>query len=174
MTKNSIAAGLFLFAALLLSRWLPHPPNMTPLVAISLWAGLFLGSRAWGAVLPLAAMLLVDIFIGFHTSMFFVYGSVLLISMAGGALGVEKGLARWGAGTFAGSALFFAVTNFGVWALDGLYPLTAQGLAQCFLAALPFWGNHLISDFGFSAVLYLTFHFIYQRRSTSIPAQVRS
>lgn len=157
-TGHVFLIGLSLVLGLILSRWVPHPPNMTPVVAIALWAGLLLGSRFWGVALPVVAMFLADLWVGFHSSMLVVYGALMLISIAGISVNMGSNLARWGAGTFGGSALFFVITNLGVWFMDAMYPMTASGLAQCFTAALPFWGNQLVGDFAFSAVLFMAFH----------------
>jgi hypothetical protein len=52
------------------------------------------------------------------------------------------------------SLLFFVVTNFAVWALSGMYPLTAAGLAACYVAALPFLPQTVIGDLFWAAVLF--------------------
>lgn len=68
-------------------------------------------------------------------------------------------LAKWhaviGAG-LAGSLIFYVLTNFGVWALgEGMmYPLTAEGLAECYIKALPFFRNFALATAGFSLILF--------------------
>ena len=54
----------------------------------------------------------------------------------------------------ASSALFFIVTNFGVWALDNMYPRTIAGLIACYTAALPFFRNTLEGDLLYTLVLF--------------------
>ena len=49
---------------------------------------------------------------------------------------------------------FFITTNFGVWLGSGFYPLTAEGLMACYVAALPFFGNTLASTLVFSGLFY--------------------
>ena len=54
----------------------------------------------------------------------------------------------------AGSALFFLVSNFGTWALSGMYPHTAAGLAACYVAAIPFFQNTLAGDLFYATLLF--------------------
>jgi uncharacterized protein DUF6580 len=55
---------------------------------------------------------------------------------------------------FAASLLFFALTNFGVWAFDSLYPHTMTGLIACYVAALPFFANSVAGTLFYSALLF--------------------
>jgi len=50
--------------------------------------------------------------------------------------------------------LFFVLTNFGVWALGALYPKTLTGLTECYVVAIPFFRNALLSDLFYSALLF--------------------
>jgi hypothetical protein len=52
------------------------------------------------------------------------------------------------------SLIFFAVTNFAVWAFNGMYPMTFEGLAQCYLAAVPFLDKTVLGDLFWTAVLF--------------------
>ena len=54
------------------------------------------------------------------------------------------------AGRVAGAVLlastsFFAVSDYAVWAASRLYPHTLGGLGACYVAALPFYRNDLLS-----------------------------
>lgn len=53
-----------------------------------------------------------------------------------------------------GSAVFFLVSNFGVWASSSLYPLTKEGLLTCYFMALPFYAKNLVSTLFFSMIIY--------------------
>ena len=59
-----------------------------------------------------------------------------------------------GAGSLGSSMLFFAVTNFGVWAMFDFYPKTATGLAGCYAAAIPFFQNTIAGDLFFCTLLF--------------------
>jgi hypothetical protein len=43
------------------------------------------------------------------------------------------------------STSFFLISNFAVWAGGGLYPHTMAGLGTCFVVALPFYRNDVVS-----------------------------
>ncbi len=52
------------------------------------------------------------------------------------------------------SGLFFVTSNLATWAEGQLYPLTFQGLVQCYLAALPFLKNTILADLLGTALLF--------------------
>jgi hypothetical protein len=99
-------------------------------------------------------MVLSDTVIGFHSGVPFVYASVALIVLLGWlALSCVTTL-RLGGAAIASSILFFLVTNFGTWLLSGMYPMSAAGLAACYVAAIPFFQNTVAGDLIYSAVLF--------------------
>jgi hypothetical protein len=52
---------------------------------------------------------------------------------------------RVAAGVLLGPTSFFLVSNYAVWASGWMYPRTLGGLGACFVAALPFYRNDLLS-----------------------------
>ena len=50
--------------------------------------------------------------------------------------------------------LFFVVTNFGTWLVSGMYPLSASGLAACYVAAIPFFQNTVAGDLFYATLLF--------------------
>ena len=61
---------------------------------------------------------------------------------------------RVGASALASSVLFFIVTNFGVWAIGTMYPMTLAGLAACYVAAIPFFQNTVAGDLFYATLLF--------------------
>ena len=61
---------------------------------------------------------------------------------------------RVAAGVLASATSFFLLSNFVVWIGSGMYPHSPSGLAACYVAALPFYANDLISTGVFSAALF--------------------
>jgi hypothetical protein len=49
------------------------------------------------------------------------------------------------AGVLASATSFFLLSNFVVWAGGALYPRTLSGLSTCYVAAIPFYRNDLLS-----------------------------
>ncbi len=144
---------VMVFAAAL-SRLLPHPANVTPVTAIALFGAFYLDKRS-AFLVPLAAMLLSDAILGFHSGMIWVYGSFVAITGIGFWLRDHRGIMQTIGATVAGSVLFYAVTNFGVWlGSPAMYPRTAAGLAECYVAAIPFFRNTLLGDLGYVALLF--------------------
>ena len=137
----------------ILSRFIVHVPNFTPVIAIALFSGVYIPKR-YSIILPIIMLAVSDLFIGFHNTMLFTYGSVLLISCAVRWLRQHKNFKNTVAMGFISSLFFFMITNFGVWLVGGLYPQTMPGLVDCFILAIPFCRNELISTFLYSALLF--------------------
>jgi hypothetical protein len=105
--------------------------------------------------LPLTAMLVSNLILGFHSSMFFVFLAIALITMVAHFAKMHAPTLVKTAGMVVASTFsFFVITNFAVWVLDSLYPMSLEGLIACYIAAIPFYGNTIISTAIFS-VLFL-------------------
>ena len=152
MPRYALLVGLILGAAA--SRLIPHPPNFAPIGAIALFGGATFRDRRWAFATPLAAMLLSDAVLGFHSLMPFVYGSFALIVCLGLLLHGRRRLAPIGVAALSSSMIFFLITNLGVWAMGSYYPKTASGLLACYVAAIPFLGNTALGDAFYSAALF--------------------
>lgn len=151
LLDNGIVIALVVLAVLF--RLLPHPANFAPVGAIALFGGAYLNKRQalW---LPLAAMIVSDLFIGLHSTILFTWGSFLMIALLGIAVGKSKTVPNVIYATISGSLLFYFVTNFGVWVATPLYSKTLSGLAQCYIMAIPFLRNTLLSDLVFVGALF--------------------
>jgi hypothetical protein len=135
-------------------RLVPHPPNFTPIGAMALFSGAYLGRRGMAFVAPLAAMLLSDAVIGFYWGMQYTYVAVALIVLIGWAVQSRVTLLRVGTAAIASSSLFFVVSNFGTWLSSGMYPHTLAGLAACYVAAIPFFQNTVAGDLFYAGILF--------------------
>jgi hypothetical protein len=147
----TLAGMIFLAAA---SRLIPHPPNFTPLAAMALFGGAYISNKRMAFGLPLAALLLSDAVLGFYHDMIWVYGSFALIVCLGLQLQSRRRLRPIAGAALASSVLFFALTNFGVWASAGMYPRTLGGLGACYVAAIPFFQNTIAGDLVYTALLF--------------------
>lgn len=138
-------------------RVVPHPPNFAPVGATAIFAGRTL--KPWMALtLVVTAMLVGDVILanlhGYPVVSFvtpFVYGAFFLQAMIGRLLRSKKGGAVGAA--IAGSFTFFVLSNFGVWAAGDVYARTAEGLTECYVAAIPFFGGTLLGDFAWTLIL---------------------
>lgn len=164
-----LAMALVIFGVA--TRLAPHPVNFTALGALALWSTTLFRSRAWAFGVPLAVLLVSDLILGFHSTMIWVYGAFALIALISLWLEPRQSWLRAGAGSLLASLLFFALTNFGVWAAGELYPPTAEGLAQSYMMALPFLKNQVLGDLLYTGVLGFAVKALADRREA---AAVRS
>jgi hypothetical protein len=139
-----------------LIRLLPMPVNFSPIGAMALFAGFTFRNRIAAFAFPLVALLISDALIGFHDLMWAVYGAFALVVAAGIFLRDQKSVAAKLGGALFASVSFFVITNYAVWMQGSLYPRTQEGLAQCFMAAIPFFKNEVAGDVFFTAVLFGT------------------
>jgi len=152
--KVSICLGIFL--ALAVSRFVPHPPNFTSLIALSFYVPAIFGRQYIPAVI--LSFAITDLVIGYHYGTFFTWGSVLLIGLISNFFG--KTLIKRLSGALVGAIIFFIVTNFGVW-ISGMYEYSLNGIISCYTAAIPFFAYSAISTILFSFLIEI-FYKIYQ------------
>ncbi len=161
------------------SRFLPHPPNVTCVAALGLFAGCYLNSRR-AYLVPIVVMLLSDLVAecvgavgkGFYTpiTMLFVYGGMLMAVPVGRWMRSTQSGLRLPAGSLAASSLFFLVSNFGGW-LGGWYPMTVSGLLGSYAAAIPFFGYTIAGDLFFTFLVFGAYEF--SRRPSGVLAAER-
>lgn len=138
-------------------RLIPHTPNIAPIAALALFAGVVMPS--WkGYTIPLLAMVISDFFLGYHTTIPFVYGSFLLIVGVGYLLRKNVSPVKVGLGSLVGSILFFIITNFGVWVTSSMYEKSVNGLLYCYYVALPFFRNTLLGDVFYNFVFFAGYY----------------
>jgi hypothetical protein len=147
MKKNFlICLGIFL--SLAASRFIPHPPNFTSLIALSFYVPVLLGLRFLPVLL--ISFAITDLIIGYHTGTHWTWGSVLVIGLLSQCF--NKNINYRLTGALLGSSLFFLITNFGVWT-TGMYSYTFSGLLNCYVLAIPFFTYSLISTLLFSLLI---------------------
>jgi hypothetical protein len=143
------------------SRLIPHPPNLAPIRAMALCGGACFAHRRAAFVVPLAAMFLSDLAIGLlsvnlplglHRLLPFVYGSFALIVCLGFWLGSRRTVVPIAGAALASSVLYVVLTSFGIWAPGSWYPKTWEGLVACYAAAIPFCHHTLVGDAGYTTV----------------------
>lgn len=164
-------------AAIVHVRWLALPFSFTPVLASLLYFGARMPRKQMWA--PIAILAASDIYLNrvvyglpFNLDQLVTwafYAGVLLL----GAF-VIKGWSpvRIGASALGGSVGFFLVSNFAVWLTGTMYPMSAGGLATCYVAGLPFFRNALISDLLFTAVFFGTGYLLSLRNSDDLAVVV--
>ena len=145
----TVTAMIVLLAA---ARLFPHPPNFTPIGAMAIFGGACLATRRSAMLIPLLALIASDLVLGFHGLAPVVYGSFLVNVVLGRWLRTRRSIGRFAAVAIAGSVQFFLITNLACWVF--WYPHTLEGLSTCFLTALPFFRNTLLSTTIYCGLLF--------------------
>ncbi len=153
--KSARVLGLCLVVlTVALYRLLPSPVNFSPIGALALFGGFSFRNRLAAVLFPLTALFLSDLVLGFHYTMWAVYGAFAITSVIGLVLRDQKGFAVKGGAVLLSSLLFFVITNFAVWYQSGMYPMNFEGLVSCFIAGIPFLSNTISGTLVFSVVLF--------------------
>ncbi len=162
-TKNAradlwmdLALVAFLIGFDVTARLLPHIPGFMPVAASALFAGRVLRVPIFAVMVPLAAIALSGLAFAADSWQvtLVVYAAMALPALAGIYSRRWSGAAPVIAAMLSCSLIFFAATNFAVWAFSGMYPLTWQGLTECYVAALPFLDRTVLGDLAWTAVLF--------------------
>jgi hypothetical protein len=165
--KQICLIGIFFIIAIA-TRLLPHEANMTAIGALALAAGTLL-PRRFAMIVPLAALLVSDAFIGGYeiSVMIAVYGSMAGIALIGNAFRASGIGTRILGGAFASATFFFLVTNFAVWVTTPWYEKSVAGLTMAYALAIPFWRNMLFGDLVYGAIFMgaIAFFAAYQKQT---------
>ena len=149
--QEKLLAVFVIFAAFL--RVIPHPLNFTPVTSLALFSGVMF-SRKWMSVgIPLVAMILSDMVLGFYSISLWVYIAFISITIFGwfiNKMNINSILLS--------SIIFFIVSNFGVWVLG--YPHTIEGILLCYIMAIPFFGYSIIGDLFWGFVIKFSYKFV--------------
>ncbi len=166
LSRNLVAFVLLTIAVI--SRFLPHLPNFTPVMAISLFAGVYFSNRWLALSLPLGIMFLSDLFIGFHELMVVVYGLLVLFAVVGIYLKDRLSVGHLTVAGLAGAVTYFLVTNFFVWLTSGMYSLDGNGLVTCYIAAIPYFKYSLLGDAVYIPLLFGSYYLL--QKAGMVPA----
>ena len=151
--KDKLFYLIFFGIILALSRIIPHPPNFTPTLASAIMAPLLIKDRWFGIAIPILAMFISDVIIGFYSYQFVIYSSILVIGLVSP---MRKNYTRLGIMAVGASIWFFITTNFAEWIIWDYYPKTIEGLLACYTLALPFFKNTLISTCLFTGLIAIS------------------
>lgn len=156
-----------------LTRFLPHVPNFSPVFAALMFGGAHLKRRdsIWYPVALLAAsdvVLTTQIYqmrLGWEQS--FTWLGFVVIALIGYWLRKRESVGRIGFAALAGPTAFFVIGNFGVWLGGPMYPATSGGLVTCYAAALPFYRDSLLSSIVYTALVFGGYE-LYRRKHAGI------
>lgn len=159
-----------LIAVAIIARLIPMPAGIygiTPMYAMAIFGGVvFKKDKKYAFLLPLLSFFICDILVeilfkmgawstpGFYEGQLLNYVLFALLTFVG--LGIKKpGVLSVGLASFIAPTVFYILSNLGVWAFAGFYPMTAAGLKACYVAGFPFYFPYsLLSTLVFSALLF--------------------
>lgn len=173
MRKIELTPKLYVVIVMIVTgvmmRLIPHWPNFTPIAAIALFGGTFVKRKDLAFLIPVAAMLLSDLVIGFHSTMLPVYLSFIAIVAIGLVLQQRITVVNTISASLSASVLFYLVTNFASWT-SGLmpYPVNASGLMQSYIAGLPFLFNGVLGDLFYTSVLFGAAYLVTNRQAVYV------
>ena len=145
---NYLKISVAILFTLSASRFIPHPPNFTSLIALSFYVPIIFGLK----FIPIVVMsfAITDLYFGFHNTILFTWGSVILIGLITNYL--SSGIFYRVLGVLFGASIFFVLSNFGVWLLSDIYANSITGLMACYIFALPFFYSTILSTISFSII----------------------
>lgn len=146
---------IILIVAIVLVRLLPHLPNFTPVAASAMFAGTYL-KRKWALIVPVAGMLISDLFLPTHDTFLYVYGAIAISSVIGIYLSKHRTAENIILGSLLGSILFFLITNAGVWA-QGYYGYNLSGLIQSYVMGIPFFRWTVSGDLFYTSIFFSSY-----------------
>ena len=120
---------------------------------MAIFAGAAFSNRVLAYLTPLAVMILSDLVLGFHTTVWYVYSGVVISVMLGSTL-KQMSIIRVGLIAVTATIIFYLITNFGAWLHHDMYSQDMGGLIQAYYAGLPFLRNSLISNLIFTYLIF--------------------
>ncbi|NBR06975.1 MAG: hypothetical protein EBT92_14595 [Planctomycetes bacterium] len=161
--KHPFAIVLAITAGLL--RLVPHPPNCTPIGAMTLFSGNKIQGLA-SYMIPIGVLFITDLLLYFPLEQIslkafswmtpVIYGCFLINVAIGKIITPGKVILKVSLYSVLCSTIFFIITNFAVW-LGGegiAYPLSLQGLLLCYNMALPFYHYSMLTDLFFTLSIF--------------------
>lgn len=161
MNKKNILLILIISLVALAARFIPHVPNFSPLASVLLFTGVYGKSKKY-IILPLIALFISDLFLGFYKLeiMLAVYLSLTLAAIIGMWLKKNKNILNTASAILASALLFFLVTNFAVWYFGTWYSHDLSGLMLCYSLAVPFFKSTLTANIVYSSILFGVYEFV--------------
>lgn len=148
--------SIIIVAAVL--RLLINIPNVTPIAAMALFGGAFLGKKHLTFIIPFVTLFITDLLIGLHSTIIYVYFAFALTVMIGIFIRKKVTIFSVVGGSLVSSILFFLITNFGSWATAMMpYPMNFAGLMQAYSAGIPFFRSELLGTLLFNGIFFGTF-----------------
>ena len=151
---------------------MPLPFGVSSVGATALYAGAYGPARSFWAV-PILLLVIGNLIFGFYEPIVLasVYAGFALSSVAGRwLLHQRRNRVRFSAAVIGGATIFFIISNFSIWYV-GYYPATANGLLECYVRGLPYFGQAILADAAFGMLLFGLHAFLERRQVEPLAVQ---
>lgn len=167
INKNYYFTTLVFLVSIILLRIIPHPANAVPIFALLyIWNNTGKLGKGTAIVATLIAILGSDIILTsiyqypiFVKNNLFTYsGFICTMLLYSNKITMRLNMAI---NVLAATVIYWLWTNFGVWLMDAMYPLTFSGLIKCYVLALPFLQYSMVANLiGIVLYSYLGMSFV--------------
>lgn len=169
--KENLWVIIVVISVAVITRLIPHYPNLTALGAAALFSGAYLKNR-YAVLIPVIVLFVSDLilnnliysiqlpgkydgFVILEPQSLWSYAAFIIIALIGTKWVREGKIFSVIGSSLAGSVIFFLLSNFSVWlGPSTLYPQTITGLGTTYLAGLPFFWNTVLGDLFFVAIFF--------------------
>ena len=162
--KEKIFLFVGFFLLLITSRVFSDIPNFTPTLSLIIFASYYFRNLTISSSIVLLSQIVSDIFIGFYSYIFFVYGSFLVIIYIAPIIMKKLTTMSVLVTSVISPSIFFIISNFGVWFAGSLYTRDLNGLIECYVAGLPFYDESLLSTILFSYTIFIIYKLLITNR----------
>ena len=162
--KEKIFLFVGFFLLLITSRVFSDIPNFTPTLSLIIFASYYFRNLTISSSIVLLSQIVSDIFIGFYSYIFFVYGSFLVIIYIAPIIMKKLTSMSVLVTSVISPSIFFIISNFGVWFAGSLYTKDLNGLIECYVAGLPFYDESLLSTILFSYTIFIIYKLLITNR----------
>ena len=161
--RNNFILPIVIILALSLTRLIPHPWNFSPMLAAGVFSGFYFRQLYLSLFVVIFSMFIGDLFLGFHSLMFFTYIALAVAVLIGFYVKHFKFTEILYSG-LASSVSFFIITNFGAWLVHDMYEKNLSGLIESYVLAIPFFRNTLISTLIYLILFKFLFNLITKKK----------
>ena len=162
--KEKIFLFIGFFLLLITSRVFSDIPNFTPTLSLIIFASYYFRNLTISSSIVLLSQIVSDIFIGFYSYIFFVYGSFLVIIYIAPIIMKKLTTMSVLVTSVISPTINIIISNFGVWFAGSLYTRDLNGLIECYVAGLPFYDESLLSTILFSYTIFIIYKLLITNR----------
>tara|TARA_B100001287_G_scaffold189936_1_gene160455 strand:- start:11608 stop:12165 length:558 start_codon:yes stop_codon:yes gene_type:complete len=152
-----------------LCRLLPLPHNFQPVIALTVFGGIYIKNSNIAFILPISIILISDIILGYIPSIGGTYIPLIIVyifTLMINELNFYKKLSHLFIlpHLFISALIFYLTSNFDVWLFSNPaktppfgYPKSLDGLISCYYWGLPFLKNTILGTLFFGLLFKLSF-----------------